>query len=75
MPTSQPDASRRPSEEHATPDELLHVAPGEDPPAQWKVSPVDLALASGRDISPKSLAWAERKLASEGRAALDKLLP
>ncbi|MEU6217803.1 hypothetical protein ABZ845_09820 [Streptomyces sp. NPDC047022] len=70
MPTSQPDPSHRPSADRATPDDLLHVAPKESKP-----SAVDLVLASGRDITPKSLAWAERKLASEGRAALDKLLP
>jgi hypothetical protein len=71
MPTSQPDASRRPSDEdeHATPDRLLHVAP------TGAMEPADLVLASGRDITPESLAWAERKLSSEGRAALDKLLP
>ncbi|MGW2934812.1 hypothetical protein ACWDA7_23815 [Streptomyces sp. NPDC001156] len=68
MSTSQPDASRRPSDDQATPDELLHVAPSE-------LSPDDLVLASGRDITPRALAWAERKLASEGKAALDKLLP
>lgn len=68
MPTSQPDPSHRPSADRATPDDLLHVAPQEP-------SAADLVLASGRDITPKSLAWAERKLASEGRAALDKLLP
>ncbi|GAA3826176.1 hypothetical protein ACWDWS_09015 [Streptomyces sp. NPDC003328] len=68
MSTSQPDASRRPSDDHATPDDLLHVAPTE-------TSPDDLVLASGRDITPSALAWAERKLASEGHAALDKLLP
>ncbi|AJE39229.1 MULTISPECIES: hypothetical protein [Streptomyces] len=68
MSTSQPEASRRPSDDRATPDELLHVAPAQ-------ASPDDLVLASGRDMSPSALAWAERKLASEGRAALDKLLP
>ncbi|MGI5142135.1 MULTISPECIES: hypothetical protein [unclassified Streptomyces] len=70
MSTSQPDASRRPSDDQATPDELLHVAP-----EKLELSPADLVLASGRDITPKALAWAERKLASEGKAALDKLLP
>ncbi|WP_055490911.1 hypothetical protein [Streptomyces sp. TP-A0356] len=68
MSTSQPDASRRPSDDRVTPDELLHVAPPE-------AAPDDLVLASGRDITPRALAWAERKLASEGRAAIDKLLP
>ncbi|MEU8588932.1 hypothetical protein AB0C59_18315 [Streptomyces sp. NPDC048664] len=68
MPTSRPDASHRPSGDRATPDDLLHVAPQEP-------SCEDLILASGRDITPKTLAWAERKLASEGRAAVDKLLP
>ncbi|MFF4212091.1 hypothetical protein ACFYZE_22590 [Streptomyces sp. NPDC001796] len=68
MSTSQPDASRRPADDRATPDELLHACPLE-------TSAEDLVLASGRDITPKTLAWAERKLASEGHAALDKLLP
>ena len=68
MSTSQSDASRRPSDDRATPDDLLHAAPPE-------ASPEDLVLASGRDITPETLEWAERKLASEGRAALDKLLP
>ncbi|MGW1161572.1 hypothetical protein ACWD5Q_21860 [Streptomyces sp. NPDC002513] len=68
MPTSQPDASRRLSDDRATPDELLHSVPAE-------TSAEDLVLASGRDITPSTLAWAERKLASEGQAAFDKLLP
>ncbi|MFI9648234.1 hypothetical protein ACIHAA_18305 [Streptomyces sp. NPDC052040] len=68
MSTSQPDASRRPSDDRATPDELLHSTPAE-------TSPEDLVLASGRDITPSTLEWAKRKLASEGRAAIDKLLP
>ncbi|MEV6025987.1 hypothetical protein [Streptomyces sp. NPDC052036] len=68
MSTSQPDASRRPSDDRATPDELLHELPA-------NTTPEDLVLASGRDITPSTLAWAERKLASEGRAAFEKLLP
>jgi hypothetical protein len=69
MSTSQPDASRRLSDDRATPDDLLHACP------QGPASAEDLVLGSGRDISPSTLAWAERKLASEGHAALDKLLP
>ncbi len=69
MSTSEPEASRRLSDDRATPDALLHAAPATE------ASPEDLVLASGKDITPKTLAWAERKLASEGRAALDKLLP
>lgn len=73
MPTSQPDASQpavsRPPEDRTTPDGLLHARTGTD------VSPEDLVLAAGRDLTPANLEWAERKLAEEGPAALDKLLP
>ncbi|MET7454096.1 hypothetical protein ABZT03_19865 [Streptomyces sp. NPDC005574] len=68
MPTSQPDASG-PPEDRATPDALLHTRTGTD------VSPEDLVLASGKDLSPESLEWARRKLEAEGPAALDKILP
>lgn len=68
MSTSQPDSSSR-SDDTTTPDALLHTGSGGD------VSPEDLVLATGRDITPKTLAWAERKLAEEGPSALDKLLP
>jgi hypothetical protein len=68
MPTSQPDASRS-SEDRTTPDHLLHTRTGTE------VSPEDLVLASGKDITEHSLEWARRKLAAEGPAALDKLLP
>ncbi|GLP69372.1 MULTISPECIES: hypothetical protein [unclassified Streptomyces] len=68
MTTSQPDVSG-PSEERATPDDLLHTRTGTE------VSPEDLVLASGKDITPHSLEWARRKLEAEGPAALDKLLP
>jgi hypothetical protein len=68
MSTSQPDASR-PPEDRATPDGLLHARTGTE------VSPEDLVLAAGRDLTPRNLEWAKRKLAAEGPAALDKLLP
>ncbi|MET7701824.1 MULTISPECIES: hypothetical protein [unclassified Streptomyces] len=68
MPISQPDAPS-PSDDTTTPDALLHTGSG------GEVSPEDLVLATGRDITPQNLAWAERKLAAEGPAALDKLLP
>ncbi|MCX4580236.1 MULTISPECIES: hypothetical protein [unclassified Streptomyces] len=68
MSTSQSD-SPVPSDERATPDALLHTGAG------GEVTAEDLVLAAGRDITPENLAWAERKLAQEGPAALDKLLP
>ncbi|MFH9009319.1 hypothetical protein ACH4E5_39590 [Streptomyces afghaniensis] len=68
MSTSQPAASR-PPEDRATPDRLLHARTGTD------VSPEDLVLASGKDLTPRTLEWARRKLAAEGPAALEKLLP
>ncbi|CAM5506207.1 putative protein OS=Streptomyces tendae OX=1932 GN=GUR47_04835 PE=4 SV=1 [Streptomyces tendae] len=73
MSMSQPDASRpsepRADDERATPDHLLHARTGTE------VSPEDLVLAAGRDITPENLEWARRKLAEEGPSALDKLLP
>lgn len=68
MSTSQPDASRL-SDDRATPDALLHARTGTE------VAPEDLVLATGRDLTPKNLAWARRKIEAEGAAALDKLLP
>ncbi|MEU5520506.1 hypothetical protein ACIQCD_05885 [Streptomyces sp. NPDC093250] len=68
MSTSQPDASEQ-SEDRATPDSLLRARTGTD------VSPEDLVLASGKDLTPENLAWAERKLAEEGPVALEKMLP
>ncbi|MEV5322231.1 hypothetical protein AB0K92_32110 [Streptomyces sp. NPDC052687] len=68
MSTSHSGASR-PSQDRATPDSLLHARTGTD------VSPEDLVLASGKDLTPRNLEWAKRKLAQEGPAALDKLLP
>lgn len=68
MSTSQPDASRQ-SEDRATPDSLLHTRTG------GEVSPEDLVLASGKDLTPQNLEWARRKLAEEGPAAMEKILP
>ncbi|MHC3467102.1 hypothetical protein ACYF6T_00135 [Streptomyces sp. 7R007] len=68
MPTSPSDVSG-PSEERATPDDLLHTRTGTD------VSAEDLVLASGRDLTPRNLEWARRKLESEGPSAMEKLLP
>ncbi|MEU1696179.1 hypothetical protein [Streptomyces hirsutus] len=68
MSTSQPEESL-PPEDRITPDGLLHARTGTD------VSPEDLVLASGKDLTPQNLEWARRKLAEEGPAALDKILP
>ncbi|MFE2282257.1 hypothetical protein ACFXAE_34510 [Streptomyces sp. NPDC059454] len=73
MSTSQPDASQpeasRRSADRATPDSLLHARTGTE------VSPEDIVLASGKDLTPRNLEWARRKLDEEGPAALDKMLP
>lgn len=66
--TSQPDASGS-SEDRVTPDDLLHTSTGTE------VSPEDIVLVTGRDITPRNLEWAKRKLEAEGPAALEKLLP
>ncbi|ALU92091.1 MULTISPECIES: hypothetical protein [Streptomyces] len=55
--------------EGVTPDRLLHTGASDRP------SPEDLVLASGRDVTPETLEWARRKLAAEGRSAIDKQLP
>ena len=68
MPTSQSDASQ-PSKHRVTPDNLLHTRTGTE------VTPEDMVLATGRDITPRNLEWARRKLAEEGPSAIEKLLP
>ncbi|MEU3522556.1 hypothetical protein AB0E62_01535 [Streptomyces sp. NPDC038707] len=68
MSASTPEESRA-SDDVCTPDALLHSAPAGD------VSPEDLVMAAGRDVTPKTLDWARRKLESEGTAAIEKLLP
>ncbi|GAA3153978.1 hypothetical protein GCM10010521_47250 [Streptomyces rameus] len=68
MATSTPEESRS-SDDVCTPDALLHSAPSRD------VTPEDMVMAAGRDVTPKNLDWARRKLESEGPAAVEKLLP
>lgn len=68
MSTSQPGASR-PSSDRVTPDNLLHTRTGTE------VSPEDMVLATGRDLTPRNLEWARRKLDEEGPSAIEKLLP
>ncbi|MDJ0460188.1 hypothetical protein [Streptomyces sp. H27-C3] len=60
-------SKRDPSE--VTPDSLLHTGASDD------VTPEDLVLASGRDVTPETLEWARRRLEKEGRAAIDAQLP
>ncbi|MHB9857230.1 hypothetical protein [Streptomyces sp. YIM S03343] len=67
--TTSPSGAPRSSDDRCTPDALLHTYNGTE------VAPEDLVLATGRDITPKSLEWARRKLAEEGPAAMEKLLP
>jgi ribosomal protein L31 len=63
------DAVRTPTPGEVTPDALLHTG------SDGEVSPEDLVQASGRDVTPQTLEWARRRLAEEGRAAVDKQLP
>ncbi|MGW4233240.1 hypothetical protein ACWEF9_28900 [Streptomyces sp. NPDC004980] len=58
-----------PEAQGVTPDRLLHTGGNDRPTAE------DLVLASGRDLTPETLEWARRRLAEEGRSALDKRLP
>ncbi|WP_037576129.1 hypothetical protein [Phaeacidiphilus oryzae] len=64
---NQPSADGQ--EERPTADSRLHVG------SEQPVSPEDLVEASGRDLTPENLAWARRKLETEGREAIDRLLP
>ncbi|MFK4107368.1 hypothetical protein [Streptomyces sp. NPDC002176] len=68
MSSSTPEESRS-TDDHCTPDALLHTAPA------GGITPEDLVMAAGRDVTPKSLDWARRKLETEGSAAVEKLLP
>ncbi|MEU6669648.1 hypothetical protein [Streptomyces sp. NPDC046727] len=68
MSTSIPEESRT-SDDVCTPDARLHSAP------RAGVTPEDMVMAAGRDVTPKNLEWARRKLESEGPAAIEKLLP
>ncbi|MEV6612756.1 hypothetical protein AB0N31_02430 [Streptomyces sp. NPDC051051] len=68
MPTTEPDPSRPPAE-RATPDNLLHTRTGTE------VSPEDMVLATGRDLTPSNLEWARRKLEAEGPDCIEKMLP
>lgn len=63
------DKEERAERVDITPDRTLHTGPRSD------ISPEDLVMASGRDVTPENLKWARRKLETEGRAAMEKLLP
>lgn len=52
-----------------TPDRLLHAG------SEGEYTAEDVVLASGRDVNPKNIAWAERRMAEKGRACMDELLP
>jgi hypothetical protein len=69
MSIQQSDSPSPSDDDTTTPDALLHTG------AEHGASAEDVVLAAGRDLTPRNLAWAERKLAAEGTAALDKLLP
>ncbi|HLU44748.1 MAG TPA: DUF6158 family protein [Natronosporangium sp.] len=43
--------------------------------AEQPWDPEDLAIAEGRDPTPENVAWARRKLAEEGPAAIDRTVP
>ncbi|MFC9927678.1 hypothetical protein [Streptomyces sp. NPDC127190] len=68
MSTSTPEESRS-IDDHCTPDAHLHSAP------KGGVTPEDLVMAAGRDVTPRNLDWARRKMEAEGPAAIERLLP
>ncbi|GAA1190727.1 hypothetical protein GCM10009654_55220 [Streptomyces hebeiensis] len=63
------ESAARPEGEGITPDRLLHTG------ACDEITAEDLALASGRDLTPENIEWAERRLAQRGRAAIEEQLP
>lgn len=69
----EPEPDQRRVEETAsevrTPDDLLHTKP------EGEITPEDVVLASGRDLTPENLEWARKRLAEEGPAAIEKQLP
>ncbi|PWS45289.1 hypothetical protein DKT74_09660 [Streptomyces sp. ZEA17I] len=67
--SEDPESVSAPEVSGITPDRLLHTGGSDRPSAE------DLVLASGRDVTPETLEWARRKLADEGRSALDRQLP
>ncbi|MBT2492820.1 hypothetical protein J7E96_30785 [Streptomyces sp. ISL-96] len=66
---SEESSVARPKPSEVTPDRLLHTGATDD------VTPEDLVLSSGRDVTPATLEWARRRLEKEGRAAIDTQLP
>ncbi|AOT57345.1 MULTISPECIES: hypothetical protein [Streptomyces] len=67
--TEEPETSSR-RRGGVSPDSILHSG------SEGEFTAEDLVLASGRDVNPENLAWAERRMAEKGgRAALDELLP
>lgn len=62
-------SAAEPEPESTTPDRLLHTGAGDTVTAE------DLVLASGRDLTPKNIEWARRKLAERGRSAIEEQLP
>ncbi|WP_181796925.1 hypothetical protein [Streptomyces sp. WELS2] len=61
MSASTPEESRA-SDDVCTPDALLHSAPA------GNISPEDLVMAAGRDVTPKTLEPARRRrLGDQGR--------
>ncbi|KUN09672.1 hypothetical protein AQI95_03635 [Streptomyces yokosukanensis] len=68
MSTTTPDESRS-SDDHCTPDALLHSAPARDVTAE------DYLMAAGRDVTPKNLDWARRKMEKDGPTAIERLMP
>ncbi|MFI2205045.1 hypothetical protein ACH47Z_30515 [Streptomyces sp. NPDC020192] len=68
MSTPTPDETRS-ADDHCTPDALLHTAPAKN------ITPEDYVMAAGRDVNPKNLAWARRKMEKEGPTAVERLLP
>ncbi|GAB2828893.1 hypothetical protein [Streptomyces daliensis] len=66
--STEPDPGSDP-DSRVTPDKLLHSGGSDD------VTPEDVVLAAGRDVTPENLRWARKRLDEEGRRAIEKLLP
>lgn len=53
--------------------ERPHTPPRTGADQPW--DPEDVAVAEGHDPTPRNVAWARRKLAEEGRSAIERTVP
>ncbi|RLV08248.1 hypothetical protein CTZ27_05330 [Streptomyces griseocarneus] len=58
-------------EDMSTPSQVERLFTGGERP----FDPEDLVMASGHDVTPRSLDWAQRLIEEKGAAAIERYLP